>query len=141
MGVSTVDWQKLEEIIEKAVRKSRVEEIKDFAETIKMLAEYVKKGYEVLEEHSRRIEELTKRVEEQDQRLKEIGIAIKEHSKRLEDLGRLVTIVANRFGILSEESFRAGMKYVVEEVFGVAKVERWVYRDDEGFCLWLSNNS
>jgi len=47
MGVSTVDWQKLEEIIEKAVRKSRVEEIKDFAETIKMLVEYVKKGYEV----------------------------------------------------------------------------------------------
>ena len=25
------------------------------------------------------------------------------------------------------------MKYVVEEVFGVAKVGRWVYRDDEGF--------
>ena len=60
-------------------------------------------------------------------------MAIEEHSKRLEDLGRLVTIVANRFGILSEESFRAGMKYVVEEVFGVAKVRRWIYRDDEGF--------
>jgi len=196
MGVSTIDWQKLEEVIEKAIRRSRVEELRDFTEAIKILAGYVKKGYEVLEEHSkrieelskrieehskrleehsrrieemnkilekhskileehskrieelskrieehskrleehsRRIEELTKRVEEQSYRLEEVSIAIKEHSKRLEDLGRLVTVIANRFGVLSEESFRAGMRYVVEEVFGVAKVEKWVYRDDEGF--------
>jgi len=42
-------------------------------------------------------------------------------------------VVAHRFGVLSEEAFREAMRYVIEEVFGTARVERWVYRDEEGF--------
>ena len=34
---------------------------------------------------------------------------------------------------LSEEGFRDAMRYVVEEVSGIAKVERWAYNDVEGF--------
>jgi hypothetical protein len=70
-------------------------------------------------EHSKRIEELTK--------------AIQQHGRRIEELSRLVNVVAHRFGVLSEEGFRDAMRYVVEEIFGVAKVEKWVYNDVEGF--------
>jgi hypothetical protein len=34
---------------------------------------------------------------------------------------------------LSEESFREAMRYVIEEIFGIAKVEKWIYNDVEGF--------
>jgi hypothetical protein len=59
--------------------------------------------------------------------------AIQQHGRRIEELSRLVNVVAHRFGVLSEEGFRDAMRYVVEEIFGVAKVEKWVYNDVEGF--------
>ena len=46
---------------------------------------------------------------------------------------RVVLVIAHRFGVLTEEAFREAMRFVVEEVFGVAKVEKWVYRDEDGF--------
>jgi len=45
--------------------------------------------------------------------------------------GRLILAVAHRFGVITEEAFREAMKYVVEEILGVAKVERWTYRDED----------
>ena len=45
---------------------------------------------------------------------------------------RVLTVIAHRFGVLSEESFRQAMKFVVEKAFRTAKVERWVYKDEEG---------
>ncbi|MCS7385770.1 MAG: DUF3782 domain-containing protein [archaeon GB-1867-005] len=47
--------------------------------------------------------------------------------------GRLILVVAHRFGVITEEALREAMKYVVEEILGVAKVERWAYRDEDGF--------
>ncbi len=55
-----------------------------------------------------------------------------ELEEELREARRVMINVANRFGVLSEESFRQAMKYVVGEKLGVAKVERWVYRDKEG---------
>jgi hypothetical protein len=45
---------------------------------------------------------------------------------------RLMAVIAHRFRTISEEALRSSLKYVIEEVFGVAKVERWTYRDEEG---------
>ena len=53
--------------------------------------------------------------------------------EELRETRRVVIIIAHRFGVISEESFRQAMKYVVEDVLGVAKVEKWVYRDDDGY--------
>ena len=41
-------------------------------------------------------------------------------------------VIAHRFGVLSESAFREGMRHVIQEVLGAARVERWVYRDGEG---------
>jgi hypothetical protein len=164
MGTS-IDWGRLEEVVERAVRRARSEELRDVAEAIKTLADYVKKGFDIiaeqnkiiaehskrieeyskiLAEHSKRLEELSKRIEELSKRLEEQSKILAEHSKRIEesakevrDFRRTVTVIAHRFGVLSEEGFRDAMRYVVEEVFGVAKVERWVYNDVEGFVYGI----
>ncbi len=39
--------------------------------------------------------------------------------------------IAHRFGVISEDAFRQAMS-VVEEILGAIRVERWVYRDEEG---------
>jgi hypothetical protein len=126
MSTATIDWSRLEEVVERAVRRARAEELKDIADAIKTLAEYVKKGYDILAEHSKRIEEHSRILEEHSKRIEEL-------IKEVRELSRIVNVVAHRFGVLSEEAFRNVMKYVVEEVFGVAKVEKWVYNDAEGF--------
>jgi len=38
----SIDWSRLEEVIERAIRKARSEELRDFAEAVKTLAEYMK---------------------------------------------------------------------------------------------------
>jgi len=126
MSTATIDWSRLEEVVERAVRRARAEELKDVADAIKTLAEYVKKGYDILAEHSKRIEEHSRILEEHSKRIEEL-------IKEVRELSRIVNVVAHRFGVLSEEAFRNAMKYVIEEVFGVAKVEKWVYNDAEGF--------
>ena len=152
MSIS-IDWGRLEEVVERAVRKARSEELKDVAEAIKTLADYVKNGFDIIAENSKRIEEHSKRIEEHSKiiaehskRIEELTKAVQEHgkilaeySRRLEeltkevrDLRRTVTVIAHRFGVLTEESFREAMKHVIEEVFGVAKVEKWIYNDVEG---------
>jgi hypothetical protein len=45
----------------------------------------------------------------------------------------LLAAIAHMFAALDDESLRESMKCVIEEVFGVAKVEKWVYNDAEGF--------
>jgi hypothetical protein len=168
----SIDWGRLEEVVERAVRKARSEELKDIAEAVKTLAEYMKTGFRemldridrvekrleehtsilqehtktlqehtrTLQEHSKRLEEFSKRIEEMNkvlmehsERIEELTKAIQQHGRRIEELSRLVNVVAHRFGVLSEEGFRDAMRYVVEEIFGVAKVEKWVYNDVEGF--------
>jgi len=148
---TSIDWGRLEEVVERAVRRARSEELRDVAEAIKTLADYVKKGFDIiaeqnkiiaehskiLAEHSKRLEELSKRLEEHSKILAEHSKRIEESAKEVRDFRRTVTVIAHRFGVLSEEGFRDAMRYVVEEVFGVAKVERWVYNDVEGFVYGI----
>jgi len=53
-----------------------------------------------------------------------------------EELGKLrrtLLIIAHGLGVISNAEFREAMKEAIKKVLGTAKVERWVYRDDEGF--------
>ncbi len=69
-------------------------------------------------------------------RLEERQTSLEERFAKLEeemrDTRRILTVIAHRFGVISESSFREGMKYVVEEVLGVAKVTKLTLRDEEG---------
>jgi hypothetical protein len=75
-------------------------------------------------------------IEERITRLEERFAELEERFARLEEemvsTRRVMTVIAHRFGVISETSFREGMKYVVEEVLGAAKVSRLLFRDDNG---------
>jgi len=108
-----------------------------------------------LEEHSKRLEEMSFRLEEHSKRLEEMSLRLEEHSsyigqliKRQEehserinelmkrqDQGtkRLESAIGGlgaRWGIMSEDSFREGLKGILKEL-GL-KVERYIDYDTEG---------
>ncbi len=89
-----------------------------------------------LEERFIKLEERQQKLEERQQRLEERFVKLEERQQRLEEemkeTRRVLMTIAHRFGVLTEEAFRQGMRFVVEEVLKVAKVERWVYRDEDG---------
>jgi hypothetical protein len=81
------------------------------------------------EENNKKWEEANKRFEAIENELKQLRMdfnnTFASFSRRLDALGA-------RWGIVSEQAFRNGMKGVVEKILGAGKVEKWVYRDDSG---------
>jgi len=157
----SIDWGRLEEVVERAVRRARAEELKDIAEAIKTLAEYVKKGFDIIAEHSKRMEEHDKKIEELNRRLEELTKAVQEqgkilaehskilaeHSKRLEELSKrieeLTRKVSEQSAVLGSIGRRWGRdleKMVIElyrhvlEERGIIpeKIERFTYVDTDG---------
>jgi hypothetical protein len=61
-----LDRNKLEEVVERAIRKARTEELKEVAEAIKTLADYMKTGFEAM---VKAIEEMRKTYDERLKRL------------------------------------------------------------------------
>jgi hypothetical protein len=53
-----------------------------------------------------------------------------EHSKRVEELARSIQALGAKLGLLAEESFRSGMKGLVEKYFG-GRLESWERYNDE----------
>jgi len=41
-----LDWQRLEEVVTRAVLRARSEEMKEVADAVKLLASYVREGFE-----------------------------------------------------------------------------------------------
>jgi len=106
----SIDWSRLEEVVERAVRKARSEELKDIAEAIKTLADYVKKGFNIIEEHSKiiaehskRIEEHSRKIEELSRRIEEMNKVLMEHSKRIEEQGKRLEELSKRIEELTRE--------------------------------------
>ena len=126
-----------------------------FDEILGRLEEHDRKFDEILgrlEEHSRRfeehdrkfekilatLEEHSRRFEEHDRKFEGILLTLKEHSKRFDEHGRMlkgldlkIEALGSKWGIFSEQSFREGMKSIVEQYFG-GEVERWITNDEEG---------
>ena len=69
------------------------------------------------------------------ERLEKVEKRIEEHSKRIEDLSKVIAAIGARWGVLSESAFREGMRRIVQDILGVAKVDKWVYFDSEGFVF------
>ena len=80
---------------------------------------------------TRRVDELTERVNALTRRVDELTERVDALTERVNELTRTISALGARWGILAEEAFRAGMRGVVEELFG-GKVERWEFFDREG---------
>jgi methyl-accepting chemotaxis protein len=81
------DLREFEEIVERAIRRARSEELRLIGEAVKKLAEYMETGFKATIE---RIEKIEKKIEKIEERIEEHSKILKEHSKRLEELSRVV---------------------------------------------------
>jgi len=131
---------KLEERFEKlAERQQKLEErIAKLEERFVELEERqqrLEKRFAKLEE---RFAELEKRFIELEKRFIELAERQQKLEKRIAELNKTVAAIGHRFGIITEKAFREAMRYVVEEVLGAAKVERWVHRDEKGIVYGYS---
>jgi hypothetical protein len=126
----SLDWGRLEEVVERAVRRARSEELREVAEAVKILADYMKTGFQ---ETSKRIEELTKTVAELSKR-------VEEHGRRLDELTKAVAELKVAMGSLGRRWGRDLERTVLEiyrdalEKRGVepGRVEKFVYTDVDG---------
>ncbi len=82
-----------------------------------------------LEERQLKLEERMARLEERFADLEERQLKLEEELARGR---RLMAVIAHRFGVISEASFREGLRFVLQEVFGVAEVTRLRLRDPDG---------
>jgi len=130
-----LDWDKLEEVVERAVRKARTEELKDVAEALKMLAEYMKTGFEAtnksLEGLLKSVEELRKEVDEMRKTYNERFKSHEEHLKRIDvtlgSIGRGRDLEKMVLEIFREALERRGIE--------PGRVEKWILEGEEGVRL------
>jgi hypothetical protein len=134
---TTFNLEELERIIERAIKKTRSEELKLIAEAVKTLADYMKTGFK---ETIERIEAIEKRIETIEKRLEEHATILQEHTKRLEELTRIVSRLEVALGSIGRRWGRDLEKVVLEvyrralEERGVVpeKVERFIHIDRDG---------
>jgi hypothetical protein len=132
-----LDWQRLEEVVARAVARARSEEMREVAEALKLLASYMREGFErtfkileehtqILREHSKILEGHTRLLEEHGRRLEELTRAVGELKVAMGSLGR-------RWGRDLERTVLELYRHALEER-GVepGKVERFVYTDVDG---------
>lgn len=136
MGME-LDWQRLEEVVTRAVLRARSEEMKEVAEALKLLASYMKEGFEktfktleqhtnILQQHSKLLEEHSKLLERHEKRLEELARAVGELKVAVGSLGR-------RWGRDLERTVLELYRHALEER-GVepGRVEKFVYADVDG---------
>lgn len=116
----------------------RKDELKQVLDAIKLLREDFNKRFE---EHSKRLEEMSLRLEEHSSYIGQLIKRQEEHSERINELmkrqdqgtKRLESAIGGlgaRWGIMSEDFFREGLKSILKEL-GL-KVERYIDYDTEG---------
>ncbi len=96
----------------------------------------LEEGYQELRKGQQRLEERIVRLEEGYQELKkgqqELRRDYQELRGEVRSLKRTVDVIAHRFGVISERSFREGMREVLEEELGTATVTRLTMIDESG---------
>jgi hypothetical protein len=138
-----LDWNKLEEVVERAIRKARTEELKEVAEAIKTLADYMKTGFEAM---FKAIEEMRKTY---DERLKRLEVTLGYLGGRWgRDLEKVVLELfkeaLERRGVEAEKVEKLVLKtdvgavdvYIHDGKGYLIEVKAVAYGDDVGWFAW-----
>jgi len=105
-------------------------ELKKLREDFNRHIQESSKRFEAIE---RKLLEHDKRFEAIERRLEELISVVKRHGEAIDKLASQIAALGNRYGIYTDEAFRESMKYVVQDLLKVCRVERWIYYDSEGF--------
>jgi hypothetical protein len=138
-----LDWNKLEEVVVRAIRKARTEELKEVAEAIKTLADYMKTGFEAV---FKAIEEMRKTF---DERLKRLEVTMGYLGGRWgRDLEKMVLELfkeaLERRGVEAEKVEKLVLKtdvgvvnvYIHDGRGCLIDVKAVAYGDDVGWFAW-----
>jgi hypothetical protein len=135
-----LDWQRLEEVVTRAVLRARSEEMREIAEAVKLLANYMKEGFEktfkILEEHSKILREHSRILEEHSKILEGHGKRLEELTRAIGELKVSVGSLGRRWGRDLERTVLELYRQTLEEK-GIepGKVEKYVYTDLRGEYL------
>jgi hypothetical protein len=135
-----LDWQRLEEVVTRAVLRARSEEMREIAEAVKLLANYMKEGFEktfkILEEHSKILREHSRILEEHSKILEGHGKRLEELTRAIGELKVSVGSLGRRWGRDLERTVLELYRQTLEEK-GIepGKVEKYVYTDLKGEYL------
>jgi len=108
--------------------------------TVEWIIQHVDEIFERYPDLKKKLyEKLREEIAEEMVTKEEIRQILIEIRNLREDFNRLSTrlelrleALGARWGILSERSFREGMKYIIEKFFG-GRVSRWEYYDEQGY--------
>lgn len=87
---------------------------------------------EILKRLDRHEEELVKLREDMNKLREDMNKLREDMNRGFESVNRLIAALGARWGIMSEEAFREGLRGLLEKEFGW-KIERWIEFDDAGF--------
>ena len=127
----------LEEILKRLDRHEA--QLIKLREDMNRLREDMNRGFKRYDEELIRLrEDMNKLREDMNKGFRrydeELARLREDMNRGFELLRRHIDALGARWGLLAEESFRAGMVGVVERYFG-GRVERWTYYDEEGFVF------
>jgi len=127
----------LEEILKRLDRHEA--ELVKLREDMNRLREDMNRGFKRYDEELIRLrEDMNKLREDMNKGFRrydeELARLREDMNRGFQLLRRHIDALGARWGLLAEESFRAGMVGVVERYFG-GRVERWTYYDEEGFVF------
>ena len=60
---------------------------------------------------------------------------LESHTRSIEKLASKINALGTRWGIVTEETFRETIKYLIEDLLKEYKVGKWTYYDQEG-CVY-----
>jgi hypothetical protein len=126
-------WQAIEEL-----RKDMKEGFEKQAQENEKIWQAIKEGFERQEKENEKIWQAIKEgFERQEKENQRIWQAIEELRKDMKEgfdrMNRKIDGLGARWGLMAEETFRAGLKTIIEDL-GYA-VENVVFFDDEGYVL------
>jgi hypothetical protein len=149
--MSSIDWDKLEEVVERAVRRARSEELKEMAEAVKALTEYMRTGFQEilkrLDEHDKRLSEITEILRRHEEILRRHEEILKRHEEILNSHGKTLSELVKAVGELKVAMGSLGRRWGVDlektvlKIYKDAfesrdiepgKVEKFIYTDVDG---------
>ncbi len=92
----------------------------------------IKSLQEQVAEHSRIIKGLQEQVGVLVEQVARHGRILEEHSLAVRELASKIHALGTRWGLVTEETFRESIKYLIEDLLRAYKVEKWIWYDSEG---------
>ncbi len=106
--------------------------LQEHARAIRSLQEQVRSLQEQVRSLQEQVRSLQEQVLEHTKVLRRHAEILEQHTKTISTLVTRIDALGARWGLMAEEAFREGLRKVVQELLGVAKVDRWYHFDREG---------